>query len=1250
MTGKKLVDFIAEYIVEKQLLTELADVKLDDIKLNCERRELLLLCSSEKEHNTLSLKSAEAQIIKACKLNAAYIDIRKIEEPKPFEELTESAALKMLTELRRQLPASNGFLDNAECKMNGNNIVYELKAGTDLINNLGAPMILSKMIEDKFGVKTVITFIESQIKDSKVNKKQMKEYQKNLDKDVINSYADKSAEPEKDLSKLERTYPEFPFSTQYIQAIYGTVIKSKPMSIIDVASDSGSVIVWGTVFSLETKQTRDGKRTIINFNITDKTSSYSAKVFDINENLEYLLKHFKNGVTVMIRGVVGYDSFARCDLINVRAINIIDIITRRDNAPKKRVELHLHTNMSAMDAITPPSRLVNRAIEWGHSAIAITDHGVVQGFPEARMAGKGKIKILYGMEGYYYDDRIPDPPGKFKRKYNHIIFIAKNYVGLKNLYKIITSSNLEHFNRKPGCPRSLIEKYREGILVGGACERGEVFRAISEGKTEDEILEIAKFYDYLEIQPTGNNMFLIRIGEVPDIEGLQNINKRIIEIADKLGKLTVATCDVHFIDPEDSIFREILLAGQGFKDASQQPPIYFRTTEEMLDEFQYLGAETAYEVVVENTNKIADMCEEIQPIPDGTYPPRIEGSEEELRDICYKTTKGLYGDPIPEYVAERLDKELSSIIKNGYAVLYVIAKRLVEFSMAHGYYVGSRGSVGSSYVAFASGISEVNPLMPHYLCKDCHHSEFFMDGSVGSGFDLPVKNCPICGKPMWRDGHDIPFETFLGFYGDKQPDIDLNFSGDFQSTAHRFTEELFGIKNVFKAGTIGTLADKTAYGFVKKWLDEKGAVVPRAEEDRLVQGLVGIKRTTGQHPGGMVVVPDYKEAEDFTPIQFPAEDASKGMRTTHFDFHALHDTILKLDLLGHDVPTFYKHLEDLTGTSVMDADVSDKKLYEMLLSPEPMGVTQEDIDCDTGTLSIPEMGTPFVRQMLHDAKPKNFSDLLQISGLSHGTDVWLGNAKDLIDNGICTISNVIGTRDSIMTYLIHKGLEPGMAFKIMEITRKGKAPKLLTDEHKKAMREHDVPEWYIESCLKIKYMFPKAHAAAYVIAALRLAWYKLYYPVEYYATYMTVRGEDLDTVTIMNGLDAVKEKMKYLKSKMNAHEATAKEENTFTSLQVVREMLARGVELLAVDVYKSDAHVYQIEDGKIRLPFSSLAGCGGVAAEQLAAARDDGEGKYISVEDLRRRASVSKTVIDALETSGSLDDIPKTTQISLFDL
>lgn len=1246
MSGKKLVDFIEEYISDRELLSELAEISLDDIKLDCGRRELLLFCSSNADFDSLAMKSVEGILVKKLELNAASIACKNKKCSDRQEEFKADKLYSMLIDLRKKLPAVNGFLNDAECIVLDDTIRVILKSGSDVVNNLGAAKIFSDMISERFGLNFSVYFEDSST--AQKDDTQVEKYQSELDRTLLHSYADMSSK-EKKLDELERTYPEYPFSTQYSSPIYGSVIKTKPISLCDVAPDSGSVVVWGTVFSLDVRDTRDGKRKIIKFCITDKTNSYSVKVFEINENCESLLKSLKNGISVIIRGVVDYDSYMKCECINARAINTIDLIEKKDTAETKRVELHLHTNMSAMDGITSAAKLVERAISWGHKAIAITDHGVVQAFPEAAAAGKGKIKILYGMEGYYFDDRAAQPDDAKKRKYNHIIFLAKNYIGLKNLYKIITKSNLEHFNRRPGAPRTVIEEFREGIIIGSACEQGEVYRAILDGKSDEEILEIASFYDYLEIQPNGNNMFLVREGTVKDEAALEDINRKIITVADRLGKPVVATCDVHFMDSTDSVFREIIMTGQGFADASMQAPLYFRTTQEMLDEFAYLGEETAYEVVVENTNKIADMCEEIQPIPDGTYPPKIPGSDDELREICYRRTKEIYGDPLPEYVEQRLDKELSSIISNGYAVLYIIAQRLVKFSEDHGYYVGSRGSVGSSFVAFAAGISEVNPLMPHYLCKHCKKSTFFMDGSVGSGFDLPPKNCEICGEPLVRDGHNIPFETFLGFYGDKQPDIDLNFSGDFQSQAHKYTEELFGEKNVFKAGTIGTLADKTAYGFVKKWLEEKGMTVQRAEEDRLVQGCVGIKRTTGQHPGGMVVVPDYKEAEDFTPIQHPADDAGKGTRTTHFDFHALHDTILKLDILGHDVPTFYKHLEDLTGTSVMDADVCDRKLYELLLSPEPMGVTAEEIGCQTGTLSIPEMGTGFVRQMLLDAKPQNFSDLLQISGLSHGTDVWLGNAKDLIESGTCTISDVIGTRDSIMTYLIHRGLEPGMAFKIMEITRKGKASKLLTDEHKKAMRDHDVPEWYIESCLKIKYMFPKAHAAAYVIAALRLAWYKLYYPIEYYATYMTVRGEDLDTVTIMSGQESVKNKMKYLESKIAIKEATAKEENTFTSLQVVNEMMARGVEFLPVDIYKSHANIYQIEDGKIRLPFSALAGCGGVAAEQLASARDDGEGKYLSVEDVRRRASVSKTVIDALEAAGALDDIPKTTQISLFD-
>ena len=1345
----------------------------------------------------------------------------------------------VLPELSRLVPTVNGFLDDAAFEDDGASVRVMLRhGGKDVLEQSAAHTHLSRLLSERFGVRREIMFCEKQKLDTK-----SEEYIRI--QDSVQELRIAEPEPEPIAPEKEQLdYADIPISLKNAKAIYGqSQIRAKPQTIKSVSPLSDTVVVWGDVFALEAKDTKKGDRTIITFNITDYTSSYTVKIFEVKENCEELLKELKNGVTVLLRGLVRDDDFMHMSVINAKAITLVQKINKTDDAPVKRVELHLHTNMSAMDGMTGADKLVRRAAEWGHKAIAITDHGVVQAFPDAVNAARATgVKIIYGMEGYLVDDKVPvvrgndatefdgtfivfdvettglsktrdrlteigavkivrgeivdtfntfvnplrpipqnivkltgitddmvaDAPAEdeavraffdfcggavlvahnapfdtgflseackrcdipytytsidtvpFCRtmykglknykldtvaehlqlpKFNHhrasddaralagiflhlledserqldirsiaklndsliggdvktlpsyhIIILAKNLVGLKNLYQLITMSNLDYFRKVPRIPKSRLIEHREGLILGSACEAGQLYRAILDERSHEELLDVARFYDYLEIQPNGNNRFLLESERYPNIrtiEEIENINRRIISLGDELGKMTVATCDVHFMNPEDSIFRAILMDGQGFADADKQAPLYYRTTDEMLAEFAYLGEETAYQVVVENTNRIADLVELFEPIPKGSFPPHIDGSDEELTRLCWNRVHKLYGEQPPEYVTERLEKELRSIIKNGFAVLYIIAQKLVKNSEDHGYYVGSRGSVGSSFVAFAAGISEVNPLFPHYVCPNCRHSEFIFDGSYQSGFDLPPKNCPHCDTPMSRDGHNIPFETFLGFDGDKSPDIDLNFSGEYQARAHKYTEELFGSSHVFKAGTIGTLAEKTAYGFVRKYLEHRGIDLPNAEVERLKFGCMGVKRTTGQHPGGMVVVPGNKVAEDFTPIQHPADDAGKGTRTTHFDFHFLHDTILKLDNLGHDVPTIYKYLEDTTGVCVMDVDVCDPVLYKLFESPAPLGVTSEDIECETGTLAIPEMGTPFVRQMFMDAKPKTFSDLLQISGLSHGTDVWLGNAQDLIRNGTCTISEVIGTRDSIMTYLIQKGVPNLTAFKIMEIVRKGKAKKLLTQDHIKAMKDAGVEDWYIDSCMKIKYMFPKAHAAAYVIAAMRLAWYKVYKPIEFYSTYMTVRGEDLDTKAIMAGRQAVRNRMLEIRNK--GKDATAKEEGTYTSLQVVNEMMARGVQFLPVDIYKSDATVYRIENGKIRLPFSALSGAGGVAAQALQAARDDGKGKYISMEDLQSRANVSKSVITALEEAGALEALPKTTQISLFD-
>lgn len=1225
-------------------------------------------------------------------------------------------------------------------------------------------------------------------------------------------------------------------------------IKESLIKIIDITPHEGRVAIEGEIFNIDSKELRSGKM-LISFDVYDGSSSMSCKCFIKPGEGEEVLSRLKKAKGVRLSGNAEYSKFS--GEVEIIANTIIETqgvkkVVRKDNAVEKRVEFHMHTQMSQMDAMTSASDLIKRAMSWGMKSIAITDHGVVQSFPEAhKLLGRDNpdMKVIYGVEAYLAPDKNPSVANikgqpidttycvldlettgfspitekiteigimkleggkvidKFccfvnpeknipervvevtnitndmvkdaetidkvfpkimdfiegsvlvahnaefdvgflkhnakvlghdfdftyldtlalakelfphyktyklgriaknlgikvdvahralddvdttvsifnimleklkqrgaetledieiygsdeesrKEAYKkcrtyHAIILAKDYAGLKNLYKLVSYSHLDYFYKKPRILKSLLKEHSEGLIIGSACSEGELYQAILLGKPEEEIENIANAYDYLEIQPLGNNEYLVRTEQVPNKEYLKEINRKIVALGEKLNKPVLATGDVHFMDPEEEIYRRILEAGQGFKDADNQAPLYLRTTHEMLEEFSYLGDEKAYEVVVTNTNMISDMCQQISPISPEKCPPHIEGCEQTIKDIAYGKAHNLYGDPLPEIVKSRLDKELDSIIKNGFSVMYIIAQKLVWKSNEDGYLVGSRGSVGSSVAAYMTGITEVNALPPHYRCPGCKHSDF-SDYGCKNGFDLPDKDCPVCGEKMEKDGMDIPFETFLGFNGDKEPDIDLNFSGEYQAKAHKYTEVIFGKGTTFKAGTIGTIADKTAFGYVRKYFEERNMNVNKPEIARVAKGCTGIKRTSGQHPGGIIVVPKGREIFEFCPVQHPADDSNSEIITTHFDYHSIDSNLLKLDILGHDDPTVIKMLQDITGVDPIKIPMDDKETMSLFSSTKALGVTPEQINSKVGTFGVPEFGTRFVRGMLLDTRPKTFSDLLCISGLSHGTDVWLGNAKDLIDSGTVTLSEAVCTRDDIMTYLIRKGLPPNTAFKIMETVRKGKALKDPEKwaEYEALMRENDVPEWYIDSCRKIKYMFPKAHAAAYVMMAFRIAWFKVHIPKAYYAAYFTIRAKSFDAEFMIFGKEKVKAKMKEID--MLGNEAAPKDKDMYDDLEIVLEMYERGISFLPIDLYKSDATKFLLEEDGLRPPINSISGMGAVAAEGIYRAAHE-EMPFSSIDNLKKRAKIGNSAAELLRKFGCLNGLTESDQMSFFD-
>ena len=1030
--------------------------------------------------------------------------------------------------------------------------------------------------------------------------------------------------------------------------VKGNVVMGKPvtddfMKLGDITTESGTVAFHGEVFGLDCKTTKNDNK-YVSIYVTDKATSICVKAFVAEKKWDDIQDHFPVGSGIRVKGKAQWDTFENALTVTASSLEKEELPKRMDKSPQKRVELHCHTKMSAMDGLNDTQKLVETVEEWGHPALAITDHGVVQAFPDAHKYRKN-LKILYGCEGYLLDDEgliAEDGTIDYKaRDTYHIIILVKNKEGLKNLYKLVSFSHIDYFYKRPRIPRSVLQQYREGLILGSACEAGELYRALRNGVSEEKLEEIAGFYDYLEIQPLINNRFMVREGLVYSVEDLKDYNRRIVALGERCGKPVCATCDAHYFEPEDVIYRDVILAGMSFKDIGSRRGLYFRTTEEMLEEFAYLGEETARKVVIENTNLIADMIEDISPVADGKFPPKIEGAEEQLRTACEERIKNMYGDPLPAPIRERLDKELNSIIGEGYAVMYRAAEMLVERSHQAGYLVGSRGSVGSSFAATASGITEVNPLPAHYICPNCKNIEWDETGEYDCGVDMPDKVCPICGTPYSKEGFTIPFETFLGFDGTKEPDIDLNFAGEYQAKAQKYVEEIFGAENVFKAGTIGTIKDNTAYGFVAKYFDEKGLEANKFEVERLLKGCVGVKRTTGQHPGGVIIVPKGHEIYEFCPIQRPANDVKSDIITTHYEYHSIDKNLLKLDILGHDIPSMIRHLKDMTGVDPLSVPIKDEKVMTIFNGTEGLEIQDPDYKQTHGSYGIHEFGTPFVRQMLDDIKPSTIEELVRISGLSHGTDVWLGNAQDLVVSGVTTMREAIATRDDIMNYMLKHGLPNGDAFKIMERVRKGNG---LTEEQEAMMREHGVADWYIESCKKIKYMFPRAHAVAYVIMSMREAYYKVYYPLEFYAAYFTTKAANFDTKVILAGQKAVERRLEDIENK--GTDATPKEEADVTVLEVAYEMYARGYAFAPARLGSSDAMKFKVSDGKVLLPFCAIEGMGEGAAKAFAQGYE--ERPYETVEDICDRGKINKTVLEELRAHGVLKGLPETAQISFF--